>query len=506
MRITAQSENNAQEILRFQTNHTSYGGYWSAVRIVGWITQDTTNKRTTLFFKWQRACEKNSPFWNDSHSYKVSLAGQTNTVSFALGKATTAWADMCPAQSITVAHDSSGAFSGSLSATGYKYWESDSGSVTVEFPTITSDEPTPEPPAPIETDDNPHYYIYVDGELLYTNGMKEYQLINPVLTLEVNKSGSLTFDIPTTNVMYERLAELKSTVEVRQGNEVIFRGRIISQERNFYNTKSVYCEGYLSWLYDSVQKPYTFNGPARDLYIRMLSNHNAQVTADRKIYLQYCDISTNVKVENKSPTKTLKDLQTNLLDTLGGFLVPYYTPAGTSTMYRSSYDRNTSQVIQFGKNLIDFRELIDASEVFTAVMPVGKDGLMLSGDGYVQDDNAVNAYGRIIEVVNFPDIETASQLEQEARNYLRTGISIASTIEINAIDLHYLNRDVEKIRIGDTVRFVSAPHEKDVYMIATKMKLALQDASKNQYTFGTIPKGITDLQKKADANRYVITE
>ena len=336
--------------------------------------------------------------------------------------------------------------------------------------------------------------------------MKEYQLINPVLTLEVNKSGSLTFEMPTTNVMYERLAELKTTIQVAQGNEVLFRGRVISQERNFYNTKTVYCEGYLSWLYDSVQKPYTFNGPARDLYIRMLSNHNAQVTADRKIYLEYCDISTNVEVENKSPIKTLKDLQTNLLDTLGGFLVPYYTPAGTSTMYRSSYDRRTSQVIQFGQNLLDFRELIDASEVFTAVMPMGKDGLMLSGNGYVQDDNAVNAYGRIVEVVNFPDIDTASQLEQEARNYLRTGISLASTIEINALDLHYLNRDVQKIRIGDTIRLVSVPHEKDVYMITTKIKLVLQDASKNKYTFGTIPKGITDLQKKADVNRYVITE
>lgn len=512
MRISASSENTAQELIRFTSNHSSHGGYWSAVRLVGWITQNITNKTTTLFFKWQRSCEKNNPYWNDSHQYTVTLEGQSRSVSFALGKASTSWTDMCSPMNITVTHDSTGAFTGTLSADGAKYWEAASGSVEVSFPTFSdSPAPTPEPdvPTPIPTDDNPFFYLYADGELLYANGLEDadgnrpFLVTDPILVLEINKSGSLTFGIPVTNEKYAALSKLKTNIEARQGNEVLFRGRIINDKRNSYNTKTVYCEGCLSYLYDSVQKPFKFEGLAKELMTRLFRNHNSQMTEDRQIDLNYSDVSANVKLETTKHEKTLKVVQ-QIIDAVGGYLVPYYAQR-TAVMYRSSYSQETAQVIRFGENLIDFSEFIDASSVFTAVLPVGKDKLTISGD-FVEDSAAVSAFGRIIEVVEFPDITDEASLRNAALTYLRTGIEAATTVTIDAVDLHLLNPSISKIRLGDVVRVVSAPHSIDAYFMCTKIKINMQDASKTTYTFGTVPKGITDLQAAKVLSRYVVTE
>ena len=512
MKITAQSANSAQEIIRFTTNHDTHGGYWSAVRLVGWITQNKSQNKTTLFYKWQRACEKNNPYWKTSHAYTVSLGGQTSTVNFALGTATTTWEDLCSAQSITVTHASDGTFSGTLSASGYKYWESASGSVSVEFPAFSAT-PAPEPPsppAPIVVDDSPYFSIYADGTLLYRNGLEDadgnrpFELINPKLVLEVNKSGSLTFDIPITNERYRDLQKLKTNIEVRQGNEVLFRGRIINDKRNFYNTKTVYCEGCLSYLYDSVQKPFTFNGSAYDLMDGLFSAHNAQMTANRQLSFVYSDITQAVNLESSGYRKTLDIITKDILGTLGGYLVPYYGEQ-TGFQWLSSYGETTSQVIQFGENLTDFSEYIDASKVFTAVIPIGKDGLTVTGD-YIEDPTAVSVFGRIIEVVEFPEITTEAELIKAGTAYLRTGIESATTITIGAVDMHLIDPEKDRIRLGDTIRAVSVPHSLDSFFMVTRMSLDLQDASNNVYTFGYIPEGITDLQTKTIASRYVISE
>ena len=99
------------------------------------------------------------------------------------------------------------------------------------------------------------YTIMIDGLLLYAPNLADegFTVLSPKITMELNKSGSLEFTIPPNNPMYDRIHKLKSIIQVFDGTEEIFRGRVLHEEKDFYERKAVYCEGELSFLLDSVQ-------------------------------------------------------------------------------------------------------------------------------------------------------------------------------------------------------------------------------------------------------------
>lgn len=495
--VNATSERTPQEIVRWKTYYQQ-NTYWSGVRLVAWITQDSDRKTTRFYYKWQRGADGSHLYWNDAKTYTVILGGTTSRKTFTLGTATDEWVDMTTATYIEVEHDSNGDYSGALSVAGYKYWEEAYYNDTVTFPSFEPVTPeTPEtPPEDIEVDNIPYYYVYADGQLLYASNVEDYLILNPVLNLEINKSGSLSFEIATTNPLYLSLSKLRTTVEVRQGNEILFRGRILSDERGFYNTKRIYCEGVLSFLVDTVKAPYTFNGEGRKLLKLLLENHNTLASENRQLQYTYSDISSKVTVDNENYSYTLDEIMNNLLNNIGGFIRPYYASDYTGIQYTSSFDKTTSQVIRFGENLLDFNEYIDASSVFTSVLPLGKDmgsGRVKLSETYLDDAEAINVFGMIIRIVVFDNATTEAQLRELATAYLRTGVEASVTIRIKAVDLHLLDVDTERIRLGDSVRVVSKPHNVDSYFICTKMTLDLQNPSNNEYTFGNIKKTLTDI-------------
>ena len=83
----------------------------------------------------------------------------------------------------------------------------------------------------------------------------ELQLIDPVVTLEMGKNGQLTFRVAPGHPHKDKIQPLKSEIIVYQDNEVIFAGRSIGDEDDFYNRGKVTCEGELAYLIDSIQRP-----------------------------------------------------------------------------------------------------------------------------------------------------------------------------------------------------------------------------------------------------------
>ena len=45
----------------------------------------------------------------------------------------------------------------------------------------------------------------------------------------------------------------------------------------FITGKNVYCEGELSFLLDSIQRPYSYQGSIGGLFKKFIDNHNAQL-------------------------------------------------------------------------------------------------------------------------------------------------------------------------------------------------------------------------------------
>lgn len=89
------------------------------------------------------------------------------------------------------------------------------------------------------------YKIYADDVLFYSPNLQDedFHVIDPRLTLELNKAGSLEFTLPISNVVYNTLQKLKTTIHVYddKGVEIFREGffmmKRISTTENMYMLK-----------------------------------------------------------------------------------------------------------------------------------------------------------------------------------------------------------------------------------------------------------------------------
>lgn len=82
------------------------------------------------------------------------------------------------------------------------------------------------------------YAIFADEELLWSpNLSEEYPLISPKCKVKLNKAGSMEFTLPPGNPMYAKLKKLKTNITLQQDDETIWKGRVIHDEKDFFNRK-----------------------------------------------------------------------------------------------------------------------------------------------------------------------------------------------------------------------------------------------------------------------------
>ena len=357
------------------------------------------------------------------------------------------------------------------------------------------------------------YTIHVDGNLLYSPLLIDdgYLVLNPKLTLELGKSGSLTFLLPPNNPLYDGIQKLKSIVIVYQDSEEIFRGRVLHDEKDFYNRKNVYCEGELAFLLDSQQRPYSFQGDIPDLYMEFINSHNAQVEEEKRFYvgeITVTDPNNYINRSNVYYNNTWDEISDKLIASHGGYLRPRLKDGKRYLDYVKAYGKVNSQVIEFGVNMLDISEYITAEDVFTVLIPLGfeqtdSDGnstgrltikSVNSGKDYIEDDAAIALFGRITKTQEWDDVTVASNLLTKGRAFLNSGIEMAVTLTMKAIDLHLADVEVERIGLGDYVRVISLPHKLDKYFLCSKIVIDIVSPDKTEYTFGVTYTTMTEKQ------------
>ena len=347
------------------------------------------------------------------------------------------------------------------------------------------------------------YTIYADGNVLYSPFLVEdgYCVLSPKLTVELNKSGSLSFVMPPTNVMYDSIQKLKSIITVTQDDEEIFRGRVLYDEKDFYNRKNVYCEGELSFLVDSVVRPYSFQGGVTELFTKYLNNHNSQVDPDKQFQVgivTVTDPNDYITRESSDYPNLLDEMKAKLVDLLGGYLRPRPENNIRYLDYVTDYGTVSDQIIEFGVNLLDLTEYISAEDVFTVLIPLGATQEDESGNtssrltiesvngglDYIEDETAIALFGRIWKTNQWDDVTLPSNLLTKGKAFLKSGIEMAVSLSISAVDLHLINVDTERIRLGDYVRVVSVPHKLDNYFLCSKIEIDLVNPDNTKYTLG----------------------
>lgn len=102
------------------------------------------------------------------------------------------------------------------------------------------------------------YHINCDGYILFDPRDDDFVVGAPKVRLEVNTVGEGSFTIRKNHPYFDKLKMLKSVFEVSDDIGVIFRGRMTTNSKDFYNSKIVDLEGAMAYFNDSIVRPYRF--------------------------------------------------------------------------------------------------------------------------------------------------------------------------------------------------------------------------------------------------------
>lgn len=120
---------------------------------------------------------------------------------------------------------------------------------------------------------------------------------------------------------------------------------------------------------------------------------------------------------------------------------------------------------------------------------INKGDLIYSVDG-------VKKYGWIGKTVQNAAITTKKELYQQGLIELINAESPKRTIEIKAVDMHFVNPDIKPIKIGEYVRVRSAPHNLDSYFLCREISLDLNNPENSTYILGSTYDTLTGEQNK----------
>lgn len=384
------------------------------------------------------------------------------------------------------------------------------------------------------------YTITADGYVLYDPRDDELIIDSPKVNLEVNTVGEGSFTIHANHPYYDKLKKLKSVFEVSDDIGVIFRGRMTGNSCNFQNSTFVDLEGAMAYFNDSVVRPYSFpedwvndaaynaaanSGNVIAFFLNwLIEQHNAQVSEFQRFKLGSVTVADPNNYLSRSDSKypsTWETLKSKLFNSeLGGYLCIRYEADGNYIDYLKDFELTNTQEIVFGENLLDLKTDSDATETYSAVVPVGADteeGLLTIAslpDGAITDDivkqgdmiysrNAVAAYGWKFAPVSdttWNDVTIVANLLSKGVEFLATdGLMLTESVEVSAVDLHYSDTQVQSFRIYKKVIVRSSPHGHSGVFQLCKLQLDLQNPQNTRITVGSTRRTLTEINSQKES-------
>lgn len=295
------------------------------------------------------------------------------------------------------------------------------------------------------------YLVTIDNNILHDPRIKDYQVLNPVLNLEVNKTHSFNFTIYPNNPMFNSINRLKSIIEVYDDGELIFRGRPLNDTADFNKATTIQCEGELAYLNDSTMEPYSYFGTLRGLLELYIDNHNAQVDASKQFTLGTVNVTGDFVRSNIDYTNTWEELSTKTFGSgMGGYLRLRRENNINYIDYLNDSPYISGQTIELSKNLLDYEKTVKASDIVTVLIPLGAKLLdeegnetderltiesVNAGSKFIEHSSGIAKYGRIVGYKVWDDINSPSLLKTRATNDLNLLVNLGISMKIKAIDL-----------------------------------------------------------------------
>lgn len=369
------------------------------------------------------------------------------------------------------------------------------------------------------------YQIKVNDNILFDTRTKDFYVEDPILSLEINKVGTLTFSIYPDHPYFNRIDKLISKIEAYRNDKVVFRGRVICDKQTLYNCKNIECESVLSYLNDSIVKPQIFQGSPTELFAFAISNHNSQVEDRKKIKLGKITISDPNDYIRRSwddYITTLDLINTRCIDSLGGYIIERYEEDGTYLDWLANIEKISSQKIEAGNNLMDIFTNNDASNIFSVIVPLGanleqEDGtykrvtIESENDGvdYLVNNLALQKYGWIVAPISdttWDDVTLPANLKKKGEEYLNKNCGlISSTVELTTLDLSFCDINIESFFIYENIYIFSKLHNFDAKYLLKKIIIPFMRPQDIQITLGETKTTITgiNLGNKLDIDNVI---
>lgn len=360
------------------------------------------------------------------------------------------------------------------------------------------------------------YRVLCDGYVLHDSNLEQFTLINPVLTVELNKSGEFTFQIANNHVYYDKIINKKSCIEIYQDGEWLWSGRPIKVSTALKLVKTVVCEGELSFLHDSNQRMAEYHDiSVSNYFTTLISKHNAMVDESK----QFTVGNVTVTDPNDSLYRfsnyedTFDTIHDKLIDRLGGYILTRHVDGVRYIDYVESYPYITNQIIEIGSNIIDLSLEESSADTISALIPLGKKITEISeespqeestgeerltiesvnnGLDYIVNDDAVSRIGMVFGTVTFDDVTDPYNLLAKGSEELTDRIYNTLVISLNIFDRSFIDKSMSAFKLGASVIANSPKHGlQHKQMMISKMQISLVDVSKSKIEIGVTKKSLT---------------
>ena len=323
--------------------------------------------------------------------------------------------------------------------------------------------------------------VYADGKLIYSPLFPDYALTDLQVTVSANSSGTATITMPPGHHARELFINYKTVVTIQRNGSLLFRGRPLYATDDFYNFRTITCEGERGFLNDSVVRPYLYQDSPTAIFSDLIALHNSQVDASKAFTVgtvTTTDANDYVRLESMTAEQTAVVLD-KLVERVGGYIV--FTTNNSGQRVINWYEDpgyRSDQVIEFGSNLLDFSRTGAGTELATVIVPYGAADIetgervtiesVNNGLDYIQDAEAVALRGAIVRPVFWDDVTEPANLLTKAQQYLAKSKNIVTVLMLSAVDLSALDKDIDTFQVLDRVRVLSKPHNVDEDFLLTE--------------------------------------
>lgn len=253
----------------------------------------------------------------------------------------------------------------------------------------------------------------------------DIRVVNPVLEFEDSCAGSFSFVLPQNHFMYDKIVEKLTEITIKDDEEVIFEGSVISNEKDWNMNKKIVSEGYPAYLNDTTQPRKEFFNISMVDYIQALIDiHNGKsihkfVIGD--VDMDFPEIDARSKRERMHDETITTRSEISIYESTQYESTMYYLMSLRARCgghfiftriekdkYRIDYKKElaldpNAQTIAIGENLLDYNESSDYQLLCTSVLPVAR-----------MSNGITSKIGDVLAIVPKPNLRLGyySQIEQ----------------------------------------------------------------------------------------------